>query len=154
MDGTLSTMRLRGNGGLGRRLEGGLGERGNRVYIFYLLFILPFPRPLLPFFFLFPHISFTYLSCICLPHSRSPLVLSIPSSSPSDIQTNTYVISHQLSICRGPSLGPPLSSFYYSIPFSDPRLIPPRAWVTLTESIDGSRSRLNLSSLSFLNVYC
>ena len=54
MDGTLSTMRLRGNGGLGRRLEGGLGERGNRVYIFYLLFILPFPRPLLPFFFSFP----------------------------------------------------------------------------------------------------
>ena len=76
MDGTLSTMRLRGNGGLGRRLEGGLGERGNRVYIFYLLFILPFPRPLLPFFFSFPiSLSPTFPASAPAPAYPTPVPL-------------------------------------------------------------------------------
>ena len=147
-------MRLRGNGGLGRRLEGGLGERGNRVYIFYLLFILPFPRPLLPLFFSFP-ISLPPTFPASAYPTPVPLLfylflLLLPRTSK---QIHTLSLISSLS-AGAQSLGPPLSSFYYYIPFLDPRLIPPRAWVTLTESIDGSRSRLNLSSLSFLNVYC
>ena len=152
MDGTLSTMRLWGNGGLGRRLEGGLGERGNRVYIFYLLFILPFPRPLLPFFFSFPiSLPPTFpASAYPVPLLFYLFLLLLPRTSKR---------IHTVSLISSLSAGAQAWALLYllsTILFLS-RILgwsPPRAWVTLTESIDESRSRLNLSSLFFLNVYC